>query len=189
MRPLASALLVGLLLSSASVPAAALSNSEPERIILSAEQIRLSRQLRQRPIRSLLNITTPMRHGEFVWNDRQVPPGPLWIRVDPQAQIISAFRSGHEIGTAVILYGVDRHPTPTGTFRIIARIKDHRSSLYDAPMPYTLRFTGDGVAIHGSDVRWGTASHGCVGVPVEFARRLFQQAKLGDPIVVLPHRR
>jgi hypothetical protein len=36
------------------------------------------------------------------------------------------------------------------------------------------------VAVHGSDVRWGRATHGCVGVPGAFARRLFAAAKEGD---------
>jgi hypothetical protein len=58
------------------------------------------------------------------------------------------FRSGHEIATAVILYGADEKPTPTGEFKILQRLKDHRSSLCDAPMPYTLRLTGDGISIH-----------------------------------------
>ena len=162
------------------------------RIMVKPEQLRGAHlgQTGQRPIRSLLDITEPMRHGDFVWNDRNVPPGPVWIRVDPDNQLISAFRAGHEIGAAVILYGTGNYPTPRGVFRIIAKLKDHRSSTYDAPMPYTLRFTRDGVAIHGSNVRWGYASHGCVGVPEEFARRLFQQAKIGDTIVVLrPQRR
>jgi lipoprotein-anchoring transpeptidase ErfK/SrfK len=95
------------------------------------------------------------------------------------------FRGGHEIGTAVALYGADSKRTPVGEFPIQWKGKDHRSSLYDAPMPYTLRLTGDGVAIHGSDVRWGAATHGCIGVPSEFARRLFAEAKIGDRVVIL----
>lgn len=41
-----------------------------------------------------------------------------------------------------------------------------------------------GVAIHGSDVRWGSATHGCIGVPTPFARKLFNVAKLGDLVVI-----
>ncbi len=40
-------------------------------------------------------------------------------------------------------------------------------------MPYMLRLTGDGVAIHDSKVEWGYATHGCIGVPVAFAKALF----------------
>jgi lipoprotein-anchoring transpeptidase ErfK/SrfK len=115
-----------------------------------------------------------------------VPAGRTWIRVDLDTQLISVFRAGHEIGTAVILYGADGVPTPTGHFPILAKLKDHRSSTYDgAPMPYTLRLTADGVSIHGSNVRWGFATHGCVGVPTTFAAKLFQVVKKGDEVVIV----
>ena len=136
------------------------------------------------PIRSLLNIRSPMQYGEYRWNDDGVPPGPIWVRVGLRQQTLSVFRGGDEIGTAVILYGADSKPTPLGTFRILARLKDHRSGPYDAPMPFTLRLTADGVAIHGSNVRWGAATHGCVGVPLEFAARLFEVARVGDPVTI-----
>jgi lipoprotein-anchoring transpeptidase ErfK/SrfK len=89
----------------------------------------------------------------------------------------------------VTLYGADDVPTPTGRFRILERDKDHHSNLYDsAPMPYMLRLTLDGVAIHGSDVREGYATHGCVGVPTAFAKRLFQQARVGDEVFIVGQR-
>ena len=137
------------------------------------------------PLRTALNIKAPMTYGDFVWNDAKVPEGPLWIRVDLGAQIISVFRGGHEIGTSVVLYGADKKPTPIGNFPVMAMMKDHRSSLYDAPMPYTLRLTGDGVAIHGSNVRWGAATHGCIGVPKDFAAKLFEVAKVGDRVTIV----
>ena len=139
------------------------------------------------PLRTLLNIQSPMSYGEFVWNDAGVPDGPAWIRVDLGQQIISVFRGGHEIGTSVILYGADKKPTPIGDFPILAMMKDHVSAQYgDAPMPYTLRLTPDGVAIHGSNVRWGAATHGCIGVPKDFAARLFDVVEVGDPVTVVP---
>ena len=55
-------------------------------------------------------------YGDFVWNDRNVPKGTVWVRVDLKSQIISVFRGGHEIGTAVILYGADEKETPDGVF-------------------------------------------------------------------------
>lgn len=137
------------------------------------------------PIRTLLAIHAPMEYGDFVWNERGVPDGPVWVRVDLHEQLLSVFRAGHEIGTAVILYGADKKPTPIGSFPILAKLKDHRSGLYDAPMPYTLRLTGDGVAIHGSNVRWGAATHGCVGVPTDFAARLFAAVRTGDKVTIV----
>jgi lipoprotein-anchoring transpeptidase ErfK/SrfK len=132
-----------------------------------------------------------MEYGEFRWNDRGVPAGPIWIRIDLKSQLLSVFRAGHEIGTAVILYGTDGLPTPSGKFPILAKWKDHRSATYDnAPMPYTLRLTKDGVAIHGSNVRWGFATHGCIGIPTDFAAKVFGVVHVGDPVLIVsgkPH--
>lgn len=142
-------------------------------------------RLFDRPVQSLLNSGRRMRYGEFIWDDEGIPAGPVWIRVDLEAQLLSVFRGGHEIGTAVILYGAEEKGTPQGKFPILAKLKDHRSSLYDAEMPYTLRLTGDGIAIHGSDVKWGAATHGCIGVPLEFAGKLFAQAAKGDEVTIV----
>ena len=139
-------------------------------------------------VQSVLNVRKRMRYGDFIWNDKQVPQGPVWVRVDLQRQLISVYRAGHEIGTAVVLYGAEEKETPDGVFPVLAKMKDHKSATYgDAPMPYTLRLTDDGVSIHGSDVRWGAATHGCIGVPVEFAHKLFDQVSKGDQVVIVSH--
>ena len=139
----------------------------------------------RRTVGSILRVVGPLHFGEFVWNDRGVPAGPVWIRVDLRAQMMSVFRAGHEIGASLILYGMDGMATPTGVFPVLARLRNHRSSLYDAEMPYTLRLTRDGVAIHASRVRAGAATHGCIGVPEGFAARLFDQVRAGDEVVIL----
>jgi len=141
---------------------------------------------RQEIVRSVLNITKTMRFGDFVWDDKDIPQGDVWVRIDLARQLLSVFRDGHEIGSAVILFGTDGKPTPTGSFTILQKDADHYSSSYDAPMPYMLRLTNDGVAIHGSNVREGYATHGCIGVPLEFARLLFGAAVKGDQVVILP---
>jgi L,D-transpeptidase catalytic domain len=174
-------------LHAARTPASQLPEVTKSRVSLSAAQLdeALASKTLDRPVRSLLEIDKPLHFGEFAWNDTAIGPGPLWIRVDLGSQLISVFRDGHEIGTSVIVYGGDNKETPSGTFHVLARDQNHRSSLYDAPMPYTLRLTGDGVAIHGSIVRWGAATHGCIGVPLEFARRLFDQARVGDEVTIV----
>ncbi|MFS8064191.1 MAG: L,D-transpeptidase family protein, partial [Luteimonas sp.] len=106
-----------------------------------------------REISSLLNVPSRLNYGDYVWNENGVPPARLWVLVDLSAQTVSVFRGKHEIGTAVLLYGTNQKPTPTGRFKVLQMSKDHWSSSYDAPMPYTLRLTADGVAIHGSLVQ------------------------------------
>ena len=158
------------------------------RIFLSPAQLAEARAsgTLDRPVKSLLSVDRRLQYGDYVWNDAAVPAGPTWIRIDLGSQLISIFQGGHEIGTAVIVYGGDNKQTPTGRLHILAKAREHRSSLYDAEMPYTLRLTGDGVSIHGSNVRWGAATHGCIGVPIAFARRLFDAARVGDDVVVIP---
>jgi len=159
----------------------------PGRLAVPAASARqaLATGLILRPVNSILAVPGRMHYGDYRWDDAGVPPGPTWVRVDLKAQILSVFRGGHEIGTAVILYGADGLPTPTGKFPVLAKLKDHRSLTYDAPMPYTLRLTADGVSIHASNVRWGYATHGCIGVPAAFAARLFNAVSVGDDVLIV----
>ncbi len=136
-------------------------------------------------IKSLLNSQRPIRFGDYIWNDAGVPDGPVWVRVDLSRQTLSVFRGGNEIGTTVVLFGADGKPTPRGVYPVLAKAETHRSSLYDAEMPFMLQLTGDGVAIHASTVREGSATHGCIGVPLDFARLLYGQMKVGDRVAIL----
>jgi lipoprotein-anchoring transpeptidase ErfK/SrfK len=135
-------------------------------------------------IASPLALNRTMAHGDYAWNDSGVPAGPTWIHVDLASETIRVVRGSSEIGRAVILYGADDKPTPSGRFRITQKKKHHISNLYNREMPYMLRLTDDGIAIHGSSVEYGYATHGCIGVPEEFAALLFAQAKLGDRVII-----
>jgi hypothetical protein len=135
-------------------------------------------------VKRILQIDEPFVHGYYKWDDEGVPEGELVVTVDLKAESISVFRAGYEIGAAVITFGDSEKPTPTGVFPITQKSKDHVSNIYGSPMPYMMRLTNDGVAIHASDVKWGWGTRGCIGVPLEFARRLFEQAMLGDRVIV-----
>ena len=136
-------------------------------------------------IKRILDIDGPIKYGEWYWDDEGVPPGPLVMTVDLDARVLSVFRGGYEIGATAVLLGTDEHPTPLGTFPILTKEKDNVSEKYNnAPMPWTLRLTWDGIAIHGSPVANGYASHGCIGTPDDFAEKLFAIAKKGDKVVI-----
>ncbi len=137
-------------------------------------------------VKSILPIEGTIRYGEWFWDESRAPAnGKLVVTVDLDARVISVFRDGHEIGTAVALLGTTSHPTPLGTFPILTKERDNISEKYNnAPMPWTLRLTWDGIAIHGSPVQNGYASHGCIGVPDPFAEKLFEIAKRGDQVVI-----
>ncbi|MDD3798254.1 MAG: L,D-transpeptidase family protein [Novosphingobium sp.] len=137
-------------------------------------------------IKRILPIDGPIKYGEWHWDDAGVPDGPLLITVDLDARVISVFRDGYEIGAAAVLLGTDEYPTPLGTFPIMSKERHNVSEKYDnAPMPWTMRLTRDGVAIHGgSTVENGYASHGCVAAPDGFVSKLYAIAKVGDKVVI-----
>ena len=135
-------------------------------------------------VSSVWEIDQPLRAGDYIWDDSRAPAGPLRIVVDLEAELLYVYRGGMEIGRSSILYGYDDKPTPTGVFPILDKDRDHVSNIYDAPMPYMLRLTNGGIAIHGSLVEDGYATHGCVGVPEPFAAALFASAHVGDPVLI-----
>jgi hypothetical protein len=137
-------------------------------------------------IHSVLNVPRALAFGDYVWDAAGIAPGRVWVRIDLSRQLLSVFRGGDEIGTAVIIYGANDHPTPVGLFHILQKSQYYYSKAYDAPMPYALRLTDDGVALHASSVRERKATHGCIGLPLDFARLLYAATSRGDQVQILP---
>lgn len=135
-------------------------------------------------IKRILPIEGPIKYGEWHWDDEGVPDGPIVMTVDLDARVLSVFKGGYEIGATAVLLGTQDHPTPLGVFPILQKKKDNISSIYNVPMPYTLRLTWDGISIHASDVENGFASHGCIGTPDPFAAKLFALVKKGDKVII-----
>ncbi len=135
-------------------------------------------------IRHVLPIKDPIAYGKWFWDERGAPAGPIVVTVDLQARVISVFRSGYEIGTSAVLLGSQEKPTPLGVFPITQKDAHHVSNLYDAPMPYMQRLTNDGITLHATNVANGFASHGCIGLPLGFAKQLFSATHLGDRVYI-----
>lgn len=137
-------------------------------------------------IKRILPIDGPLRYGDWHWDEAGAPAdGPLVITVDLEARVLSVFRGGYEIAATAVLLGTTEKPTPTGLFPITEKDADHTSNIYDgAPMPYMMRLTNDGITIHGTKVQNGYASHGCVGVPTPFAKKLFGITAVGTPVYI-----
>jgi lipoprotein-anchoring transpeptidase ErfK/SrfK len=135
-------------------------------------------------IKRILPISGPIKYGEWHWDDADIPDGPIVITVDLDARVLSIFKGGYEIGATAVLLGTEEKPTPLGVFPITQKKRHHVSNLYGAPMPYMQRLTNDGISLHGSEVEWGYASHGCIGMPETFAAKVFEQTKLGDKVYI-----
>ncbi|HEX8280464.1 MAG TPA: L,D-transpeptidase family protein [Chthoniobacterales bacterium] len=104
--------------------------------------------------------------------------------------------------------------TPTGSFHVMEKDKDHRSSIYGdfkdragrtvrggvsvridsapsgthfvgAPMLWFMRLTGDGVGMHVGILPGYPASHGCIRMPPQAAEMFYNRVKTGTPVEVV----
>jgi hypothetical protein len=135
-----------------------------------------------------LPLETPkdsLKPGEFTWEERVATEGPILVVVSLEEQIAYAYRNGLLIGMSTISAGKKGHRTPTGVFTTSFKKVEHHSSKYNnAAMPYTQRITNDGVALHAGVVPGYETSHGCVHLPSEFARLLYNSSPMGMTVVV-----
>ncbi|OLO04001.1 L,D-transpeptidase [Salinicola socius] len=123
--------------------------------------------------------------GAWIWGGDNRHAGPMAVVVSLTEQRAYVYRNGILIGVTSISTGREGYETPTGVFTVLQKDKDHYSNLYgNAPMPYQQRLTWDGVALHAGGLPGYPESHGCVHLPTEFARLLFDASNLGMTVVV-----
>ncbi|HEY7663715.1 MAG TPA: L,D-transpeptidase family protein [Xanthobacteraceae bacterium] len=114
-----------------------------------------------------------------------MPKGPLQIVVSIDDQKVTLFSNGARVAQGPVSTGVPGHPTPMGIFSIIEKDRYHHSNIYSAaPMPYMQRITWSGVALHEGVLPGYPASHGCIRMSHDFARKLWPITKLGIRVIV-----
>lgn len=123
--------------------------------------------------------------NQFVWND----PGtadPVRVVVNIAEQRAYVYRGDALVAATTVSTGKDGKETPSGTFTVLQKEIDHRSNKYNsAPMPFMQRLTWDGVAIHAGRNPGYAASHGCVRVPLAFAKKLYGVTSVGTEVTVI----
>lgn len=123
--------------------------------------------------------------NEFIWND-VASAEPVRLLVNIAEQRAYVYRGEALIAATAISTGKTGKDTPSGTFTILQKKIDHRSTIYDsAPMPFMQRLTWDGVAIHAGRNPGFAASHGCVRVPLGFAKKLYGITAVGTTVTVV----
>lgn len=126
-----------------------------------------------------------LKPGEFIWAPKLAPQGPMVMIVGLQRQQAYVYRNGVRIGVSTVSTGRRGNETPTGVFTILQKNADHRSNLYNnAPMPYMQRLTWDGIALHAGHLPGKPASHGCVRLPLAFAKALFGETSMGMTVII-----
>lgn len=136
-------------------------------------------------------VETPpskLKPGQFIWKGGAVPSGPIVVVVSLPEQRAYVYRNGIRIGVSSASTGMPGHSTPTGVFMVLEKDKDHRSKTYNnAAMPFTERLTWDGAALHAGGLPGYPSSHGCIHLPSEFARHLFEVSPKGMTVVIANH--
>ena len=167
----------------AIAPVAVVSAREFER---EAERLRKIAVEDARVTREIEAQAAKLTPGKFVWRPERATSGPVEIVTSISAQRIYVFRSGRLIAVSTVSTGRPGNKTPTGTFPILQKKREHYSNLYNnAPMPNMQRLTWDGVALHAGVIPGRPASHGCVRLPTEFSRLLFGVTSIGSVVHVV----
>jgi lipoprotein-anchoring transpeptidase ErfK/SrfK len=97
----------------------------------------------------------------------------VYLMVDNDVAIDSPISSGRH-GKA----------TPTGSYTVSEKDKNHVSTIYHCPMKYFLRLSGMSFGLHVGQLPGYPASHGCVRLPEQVAKLLFQTASVGTPVTI-----
>jgi ankyrin repeat protein len=102
------------------------------------------------------------------------------IEVSLDQQMARYYRKGQLVGSATISTGRDGFATRPGEYVITDKHLEHHSTLYhNASMPYFMRLSCQAFGLHEGYVTGRPASHGCIRLPGDFARRLFKEAPVG----------
>ena len=111
--------------------------------------------------------------------------GPLQIIVSKDQQSLVVYDGDAVIATSPVSTGKAGHPTPLGIFPVLGKKEMHYSKKYDnAPMPFMQRLDNYGIALHAGHVPDYPASHGCIRLPKEFAKKLYGVTKVGTTVLI-----
>lgn len=119
------------------------------------------------------------------------------IAISRSKQMLYAYDGDTVFMEQPVSTGLEFTPTPRGTFWIYKKTPSRymqgplpgiSDQYYDLPgVPWDLYFTYQGGAIHGTywhDHFGEPWSHGCVNLPIEQAKKLYEWADLGTPVTV-----
>ena len=111
------------------------------------------------------------------------------IVIDLSIQQAYALEDGNIVFQGRISSGKKGRETPSGTYNIMQKKRHHKSNLWPKPnggakMPYMMRLTNTGIAMHLGYVPNRPASHGCIRLQKGFAKKMFRWARVGTKVVV-----
>jgi hypothetical protein len=126
-----------------------------------------------------------LKPGQYVWRDVPESAGPDRVVISLSDQTAYLYRGDTLMAAAAISTGRDDKPSPTGIFSVLEKKPFYRSKKYDnAPMPWMERIDQYGIALHGGYNPGYPASHGCIRLPLAFAKKLYGVTDVGTPVYI-----
>jgi hypothetical protein len=122
--------------------------------------------------------------GQYLWRKGSFEGEPRVV-VSLTDQLAYLYRGEDLVAAAAISTGTDEKPTPRGIFSVLAKKVMYRSKKYDnAPMPFMQQIDKYGTALHGGHNPGYPASHGCIRLPGEFAKKLYSITDVGATVMI-----
>lgn len=94
--------------------------------------------------------------------------------------------TGEEIFTTKVSSGKRGFSTRQGDFVITDKHRHHTSNLYHSSMPFFQRLSCSDFGFHYGYVPSYPASHGCIRLPMDSAKKLFAMTEVGDRVTIKP---
>jgi hypothetical protein len=143
-------------------------------------------QLTKRNKMSALDIAAETGH----WRSSQIllgsgpPPDQLRVEISLALQRVALVKNGVPVYRTQCSTGRQGYTTRKGQFVITNKERNHRSSIYHVEMPYFMRLSCLDFGMHAGVVPNYPASHGCIRLPEEAARKFFSEIPIGTLVTV-----
>ena len=126
-----------------------------------------------------------MRPGESYWAASIPKDGESKVVIDLMTQRFYVYRGEQLVGMSTISSGKKGKETPLGFWKVFRKQVKGFSRKYDnAPMPFMQMYDEKGIAFHAGALPGYPASHGCVRLPLGFAKKLYGLTKLGTEVII-----
>ena len=135
---------------------------------------------------SALDVAAETGH----WRSAQIllgggpAPENLRIEISLPMQSVALVRDGVPIYHARCSTGRAGYSTKRGEFVITNKERNHRSTIYHVEMPYFMRLSCLDFGMHAGYVPNHPASHGCIRLPEDTARKFFSEIPVGTLVTV-----
>jgi ankyrin repeat protein len=111
-------------------------------------------------------------------------PDQLRVEISLAQQNMAVIKDGVTVFTTKVSTGRQGFTTPPGHYVITDKDRDHRSTIYKCAMPYFMRLNCRDFGMHEGVVPTYPASHGCIRLPGDAAKKLFVEIPVGTVVMI-----